>query len=457
MPVISAALFARFASRQDDSPAMKAVAALRNQFGGHAVQKARGGQAVHLGHRRHRDPASSGAGRCRPPADPEGTRVHLRHLSVANFRSYESAELPLTPGVTTLVGPNGQGKTNLVEAVGYLATLGSHRVATDAPLVRLGAAAAVVRARWSATSRETLVELELDPGPGQPGAAQPLAADPAARRARARCARCCSPPRTWPWSRATPSERRRFLDDLLVARQPRLAGVRADYERVLKQRNALLKSAAPVLRRGGAPGPAADEPVEDVRASALRTLDVWNAQLARVGAAAALRPAAAAARPRAPPRQGVRRGQRRPGRRQGHLPVLAARRRWPTQIAAGARAGDAGAARRDPGHLEQVRPAEVERGVSLVGPHRDDVVLTLGALPAKGYASHGESWSFALGLRLAAYELLRHDLGDDPVLILDDVFAELDSGRRERLATLVADCEQVLITAAVPAGRARSR
>jgi DNA replication and repair protein RecF len=375
--------------------------------------------------------------------------VHLRHLSVANFRSYETAELPLTPGVTTLIGLNGQGKTNLVEAAGYLASLGSHRVATDAPLVRFGAASAVIRGAVVRDERETMIELELTPG-------------------RANRARLGRSPLTRPRDvlgtlrtvlfapedlalvKGDPSERRRFLDDLLVARQPRWAGVRADYDKVLKQRNALLKSAAPVLRRGGRARPRpADEPVEDARASALHTLDLWNAQLAQVGAQllyARLRLLRDLGPYLAKAYDEVSAGQS--DARVAYRSSL--REEVAAQIAAGAVPEMQELHDEILATLEHVRPAEVERGISLVGPHRDDVVLTLGELPAKGYASHGESWSFALGLRLAAYELLRHDLGDDPVLILDDVFAELDSGRRERLAALIGDCEQVLITAAVP-------
>ena len=375
--------------------------------------------------------------------------MHLRHLSVANFRSYETAELPLTPGVTTLIGLNGQGKTNLVEAAGYLASLGSHRVATDAPLVRFGASSAVIRGAVVRDERETLVELELTPG-------------------RANRARLGRSPLTRPRDvlgtlrtvlfapedlalvKGDPSERRRFLDDLLVARQPRWAGVRADYDKVLKQRNALLKSAAPVLRRGGrARSRLTDEPVEEARASALHTLDLWNAQLAQVGAQllyARLRLLRDLGPYLTKAYDEVSAGQS--DARVAYRSSL--REEVAAQIAAGAVPEMQELHDEILATLELVRPTEVERGISLVGPHRDDVVLTLGELPAKGYASHGESWSFALGLRLAAYQLLRHDLGDDPVLILDDVFAELDSGRRERLAVLIADCEQVLITAAVP-------
>lgn len=390
--------------------------------------------------------------------------MHLRHLSVVDFRSYVAAELPLAPGVTTMLGLNGQGKTNLVEAVGYLATLGSHRVANDTPLVRFGAQQAIVRGAVIRDGRETLVEIEINVGRAN------------GSRNRARLNRSPVPqprevlgtlrtvmfaPEDLALVKGDPSERRRFLDELLVARQPRWAGVRADYDKVLKQRNALLKSAAPVLRRGARRArslsttastalstPPVDKAVDDTE-GALHTLDVWNTHLARVGAQllyARLRlmrdlaPYLAAAYDEVSDvTSDARIAYRSSLREEASL-----------NIAAGA------VPEMDELHdellasLEAVRVNEIERGISLVGPHRDDVVLTLGQLPAKGYASHGESWSFALGLRLAAYQLLRHDLGEDPVLILDDVFAELDSGRRERLAGLVTDCEQVLITAAVP-------
>ena len=390
--------------------------------------------------------------------------MHLRHLSVVDFRSYAEAELPLAAGVTTLIGLNGQGKTNLVEAVGYLATLGSHRVASDAPLVRFGAQQAIVRGAVIRDGRETLVEIEINVGRAN------------GSRNRARLNRSPVPqprevlgtlrtvmfaPEDLALVKGDPAERRRFLDELLVARQPRWAGVRADYDKVLKQRNALLKSAAPVLRRGARrtrgssttsstalSTPPVDKAVDEV-VDALHTLDVWNTHLARVGAQLLY------ARLRL---------------MRDLAPYLAAAYDEVSDVKSDARIAYRSSLREEVSHniamgavpqmdelhdellasLEAVRGNEIERGISLVGPHRDDVVLTLGELPAKGYASHGESWSFALGLRLAAYQLLRHDLGEDPVLILDDVFAELDSGRRERLAGLITDCEQVLITAAVP-------
>jgi DNA replication and repair protein RecF len=350
--------------------------------------------------------------------------MHVTHLSLADFRSYVRAEVPLDPGVTAFVGPNGQGKTNLVEAVGYLATLGSHRVASDAPLVRMGAERAVVRAQVRQGERQQLVELELNPGK--------------ANRARINRSSQVRPrdilgivrtvlfaPEDLALVKGDPGERRRFLDELITARSPRMAGVRSDYERVLKQRNTLLKSAALARRHGG-------------RSMDLSTLDVWDQHLARAGAEllarrldliTALQPLADKAYEQLAPGGGPLALEYRPS-----APGEAhAREELYAQLMAA---------------LADARKQEIERGVTLVGPHRDDLVLKLGQLPAKGYASHGESWSYALALRLASYDLLRAE-GNEPVLVLDDVFAELDARRRERLAELVAPGEQVLVTAAV--------
>ena len=377
--------------------------------------------------------------------------MHVRHLTVCDFRSYGTADLPLEPGVTTIVGLNGQGKTNLVEAIGYLASLSSHRVATDQPLVRFGADQAVIRGAVVRDGRETMVELELNPGRANRAR---LGRSPAGRPrdVLGTLRTVLFAPEDLALVKGDPSERRKFLDDLLVARQPRWAGVRGEYDKILKQRNALLKSAAPVLRRGQRRPPPrpTDEPADDARASALHTLDIWNEHLATVGSQllyARLRllrdlgPYLTSAYDEVSAGQSDARVSYKSSLREAASASLAAGEvpeidQLRTEILA---------------TLDELRDREIERGMSLAGPHRDDLVLSLGELPAKGYASHGESWSFALGLKLAAYQLLRHDLGDDPVLILDDVFAELDSGRRERLAAMVVDCEQVLITAAVDA------
>ena len=360
--------------------------------------------------------------------------MYLSHLSLVDFRSYPEAALTLRPGVTAIVGPNGQGKTNLVEAVGYLSGLSSHRVAYDAPLVRLGTERAVVRGSVVQAGRTTLVEIEITPGK--------------TNRARVNHVPVSRPrdvlglvrsvlfaPEDLALVKSDPADRRRFLDDLLVARAPRLAGVRADYDRVLKQRNALLKSATSALRAGSRRAGSPD----------LGTLDVWDTHLSRTGAellAARLelvdgmRPLVAKSYDAIA--DGIGQGEARLDYRSslGSGVELS-----PDREVLAAALLDA---------TRRSRREEIDRGVSLVGPHRDDLVLSLGPMPAKGFASQGEAWSFALALRLASFELMR-GMGDDPVLLLDDVFAELDVGRRERLARLVGAAEQVLVTAAVAA------
>ena len=359
--------------------------------------------------------------------------MRVTHLSVTDFRSYASAELVLDEGVTALVGPNGQGKTNLVEAVGYVATLGSHRVATDAPLVRLGAQRAVVRTMVRRAGRDTLVEIEIVPG-GANRARLNRGPVPRAREVLGVLRTVLFAPEDLALVKGDPDGRRRFLDDLLVARAPRYAGVRADYERVVRQRNALLKSAGASIRSGRG----------DVR-----TLDVWDSHLATTGAellAGRLRLVSLLAPDVAKAYAQVSDGQ-------GDA-AIAYRTSLGEDLASGPPVDRELLAARLLEAMAKARPQELERGVSLVGPHRDDLQLNLGPFPAKGFASHGESWSFALALRLASYELLRADGGPDgdgePVLVLDDVFAELDTGRRDRLAALVAGAEQVLVTAAVP-------
>ena len=356
--------------------------------------------------------------------------MHLSRLALTDFRSYAAADVELAPGVTTFTGPNGQGKTNLVEAAAYVATFGSHRVATDAPLIRHGAQRAILRAAVTSTERDNLVEIEINQGKANRVRLNrvPL---PRPREALGTLRCVLFAPEDLAIVKGDPDQRRRYLDELLVATRPRFAGVRADYDRVLRQRTALLKSAKAARftgQGGGGPAPSA--------------LEVWDDHLVASGAeltagrlelTAALRPLAAKAYA-AVSGEDMTTGMsyRQSGREDEPAADRAA-------LAEGLRES-----------LARVRRAELERGVCLVGPHRDDIELRIGELPARGYASHGESWSLALALRLAAYDLLRSG-GDDPVLMLDDVFAELDSGRRESLAGLVSGAEQVLVTAAVPA------
>jgi len=351
--------------------------------------------------------------------------VYVRHLGLRDFRSWAHAELELTPGRTVFVGPNGYGKTNLVEALWYSSTLGSHRVATDAPLVRVGAPRAVVSTIVVNDGRECAVDLEIAAG--------------RANKARLNRSPVRSPrevigvlravlfaPEDLALVRGDPSDRRRYLDDLAAVRRPRVAAVRADYEKVLRQRTALLKSASGARFRGDR--------------GSLDTLDVWDGHLAAHGAELM------AAR--------IDLVNELAPEVQKSYQLLAPASR-PAAISYRAsvdvETGSTDVEQLRTALLEQMaqrRDAELERGVCLVGPHRDDLELRLGEQPAKGFASHGESWSMALALRLASYELLRAD-GSDPVLLLDDVFAELDAARREALAAAAGSAEQVLVTAAV--------
>jgi len=353
--------------------------------------------------------------------------VYVQRLELVDFRSYERVAVDLQPGANVLVGANGVGKTNLVEALGYVATLDSHRVATDAPLVRMGASSAVIRCAVAHEGRELLVELEIVPGKANRAR---LGRSPA-RRARdvlGALRLVLFAPEDLELVRGDPAERRRYLDDLLVTRQPRYAGVRADYERVVKQRNALLRTAYLARKTGGS------------RGGDLGTLAVWDTHLAQHGAellarrlelVAALTPHVAKAYDAVAAGRGAASIAYRPSIEltDATMDRAALAEALTTALAAS-------------------RSAEIERGTTLVGPHRDELALALGPLPAKGYASHGECWSFALALRLAGYDLLRAD-GIEPVLILDDVFAELDTGRRERLAELVGGASQLLVTCAV--------
>ena len=360
----------------------------------------------------------------------------VSHLSLTDFRNYESAEVELNAGPNLFVGSNGQGKTNLVESIGYLSTLASHRVTNDQALIRQGSDAAIVRARLVHAEREVLVEVQVNRSGANRAQVNRVAVKP--RELPRYLTSVLFAPEDLALVRGEPAGRRRFLDQLLVQLIPRFAGVISDYERVLRQRNTLLKSA-----RGAR-----------VAESQLSTLELWDERLVELGSEIIVGRQDLVERLRPPVAQayaGVA-GEEHRAELAFQLSILgaqpdeevavdvdAARMLEPATVVAQFR--DA---------LARVRRAELDRGLTLIGPHRDDLLLVLNGLPARGYASHGESWSFALALKLASAAVLRADsVVGDPIVILDDVFAELDEGRRAKLASAIGDYEQVLITAAV--------
>ena len=356
--------------------------------------------------------------------------MYVRHLGLTDFRSWPRVDVELDPGRTVFIGPNGFGKTNLVEALWYSSTLGSHRVSSDAPLIREGAERAIVSTIVVNEGRELAIDLEITAGKANKAR---LNRSPvrSAREVLGVLSAVLFAPEDLALVRGEPGERRRYLDELATTRRPAIAGVRADYDKVLRQRAALLKTAAGARYRGDS--------------GALETLDVWDRQLAAHGAQLIT------ARVRLV-------NDLAPEVEKAYQSLAPASRAAAIRYRSGVEAVEAEAANgtvaSEPfevallDELARRRSAELERGVCLVGPHRDDLELRLGDQPAKGFASHGESWSMALSLRLAAYELLRAD-GSDPVLLLDDVFAELDTARRRALVAAAESAEQVLVTAAV--------
>ena len=394
--------------------------------------------------------------------------MYLEKLSLTDFRSYAQVDLSLEPGVTVLVGSNGIGKTNLMEAIGYLATLNSHRVSTDAPLLRFGAERALIRAKLVRGEQSTVLELEINAARANRGRinrSNPVRA----RDLLGICQTVLFAPEDLALVKGDPSNRRRFLDELLVSLIPRHAATRSDYDRVLKQRNALLKSA-----RAG-----------KFSAGHEATLDVWDQHMARAGAE--LLHARLELVDRLQPHLNKAYAQLTDGSKeaaavyrstlQDILDDDGGATARPVDGATAAATGDgAGTGTGSPAaatpaenlrllSVDQLtdryiqafaaaRRKELERGISLVGPHRDELELVLGSAPAKGYASHGETWSMCLSLRLASYYVMLDDArtgGSPPILILDDVFAELDVQRRRKLAAIVSGAEQVLVTAAVEA------
>lgn len=353
-------------------------------------------------------------------------------LRLTDFRSYASLDITLAPGVTTLIGANGQGKTNVVEALSYPAILGSHRVSSDAPLVRRDCERAILGVTVERGDRTILLEMEINPGKANRARINRAAAT-RARDVLGILTTVVFAPEDLALVKGDPSDRRRFIDELMIQRTPRMQGVRSDYERVLKQRNALLKSITAARRA----------PQEEV----IRTMEVWDTQLADIGSqilAARMTILRDMAEPLGRAYSLIAGGEdavSSPDLVLGYQPstvddpgASTSTEVWRDAILA---------------TIDRRRKDEWDRGVTLVGPHRDDLTLTLGGLPAKGYASHGESWSIALALRLASFDLLA-EAGEEPVLVLDDVFAELDAARRSRLAARAQECTQVIITAAVP-------
>lgn len=385
--------------------------------------------------------------------------MYVSNLRLSNYRSWEELDLQLSPGITIFSGPNGHGKTNIVEALGYLAHLSSHRVNSDAALVRRGEDIANISATAVNNGRELTAHLAIR-ARGSNRAHINRAAMNSQRDLLGVVRTTLFSPEDLALIRGEPEQRRHFLDTIMIARYPRLAAVKADYDKALRQRNALLRQSAFALRLVvGAPKGASHNLSEDIKAdaeSALATLDVWDSQLAALGGQI-MSARVQIVHDLAPHLQQTYQSLA-PQSRPAHMSYTST---IDAELAdLGIRLGvselDQPTALLSPEIAEATllqafatkRPQEVERGTTLLGPHRDDVNLILGHQPAKGYASHGESWSFALSLRLAAFFMQRGD-GVEPVVILDDVFAELDSSRRHHLVDLISSAEQVLITAAV--------
>jgi DNA replication and repair protein RecF len=364
--------------------------------------------------------------------------VYVKKVRLTNFRNYKTADLDLYPGVNLLHGSNGQGKTNLVEAINFFGSLSSHRVAGLTPLIKQGEETAIISLELAHDERELLLEFELNSDSSNRAR---LNKSPVAKTKDilGYLNSVIFAPEDLDIVKRDPTNRRAFIDQLIIQLTPRMLGVYSDYERVLKQRNTLLKSARATATKG----------------SALSTLSAWDESLvslgseiiaARVSIAQKLEPGLIANY------QAIAKSNNEPkifikSSIIGTAAIDSEESDSAEYLAPTEREQIAGLFRET---LERTRPKELERGITLVGPHRDDLVLILGSLPAKGYASHGESWSYALALRLASLGILKAEsrLGD-PILILDDVFAELDADRRAKLAELVLGNEQVIITAAV--------
>jgi DNA replication and repair protein RecF len=347
----------------------------------------------------------------------------VQALNLINFRSYEDVTVECEPGVNIFVGPNGQGKTNIVEAIYYLATLSSHRVSSDQPLVKTGAESAVIRAMFVEADKSVSIDLEIKPG--KTNRAKVNRSQVTRSRDILGIIRAVMfSPEDLSLVKGEPGERRNFLDETLIQRFPRFSGVKADYEKVLKQRNALLRSPN-------------KENIES-------TLEVWDDQLIKLGTEIIFHRVQLIndLRPFFIDRYHTISG--------GQQAVSSSNvgLEYQSKFMSSVDLAPLEITNEFKDALSTRRRDELIRGVTLVGPHRDELLLTLGELPIKGFASHGESWSASLALRLASADVLRAD-GVEPIMILDDVFAELDTMRRETLVELVRDAPQVFITAAV--------
>lgn len=363
--------------------------------------------------------------------------MRLTGLAVRDFRSWPALDVPLQPGVTVFLGSNGHGKTNLVEAINMVATLGSHRVATNTPLIRRGCERAIVQVGVldpSYGERVTKIELTV-PLRGAVTAAVNGAKATRPRDVLGLLRTVLFAPEDLELVKGDPSARRRFVDELLVARHPRYAEVMADYSRVLKQRSTLLRSAAGAARSTSS------------RDALHATLDAWDEQAAVLGSRLLNGRLKTLDMLRGPAVERLK--WLTDGGAALTLDYAAYNTHLADVIVDGTNPGETVLAQALRDDLRARRDDEIRRGVVLVGPQRDDINIGLGALPAKGYASHGESWSIALSLRLASFDVLREQSASDPVLMLDDVFAELDTSRREKLTDAIESVEQVIITAAV--------
>ncbi len=339
--------------------------------------------------------------------------MRINRLSLTNFRSYPQLDLDFQPGATTFIGDNGSGKTNIVEAIIYLSFLASHRVSQTQPLIALGAEQAVIRAEIIKEDRTLQVDLEIN---NKKANRARLNQNPvrSQREILGACQSIYFSPEDLDLVRGEPTTRRDFLDKLLVTKAPRLAGVISDYERVVKQRNTLLKTRSPQS-----------------------SLVPWNEQLISLGSVLTT--------------ERIRLCESlNPWSAQNYLNLDEVRQLEISYKSSTKKLSSDLEVNKSilQNRLEELQYEEVERGVTLVGPHRDDLHLQLGDFPAKGYASHGESWSVAISLRLGAFNLLKSE-GAEPILILDDIFSELDTYRRNQLMNATSIAEQTIITAAV--------